>query len=298
MSTSPRPIFLRPRELVPNDSGEFFTIDGGAAVTDFEDGVFHNSYALAYSFAGYLKQNADASIDIRVNDDLLVEIYNDSGDDIVIAWSTYSDLGAWIGFTGSSTTLTDGGWTTAQQLPWGTWCAEFQVADQDYWKTVGTEIATGITSQNGTWAGTTNGSAVYHRRMKLNAELAYRVMKSKRTSTSYMTAETFFNDSLTAQASDATYCSPQGFYVYPDVNDLISDCNGVSSTNPWDEGDDTGIEFNRTSGSDNKVFCHTSPQMLPDWTSEAFFPRSTLRYSFEIGMNTAPAESFTFFDYS
>lgn len=299
MTTSPRPMFLRPRELVPNSSGRFFDVNCGTPVTDFEEGTFANSYALAYSFVAYLKTNDDASWEIRVNETTLrVEIYQNSGGDKLVGWSGYSSIGAWMGYTGANTTFTNGAWTAADQPPWGVWYPRLQVADQDWFKTIASERATGAMSQNGIWAGTTKGTAFYRRRMNFLCELATNVLISKQTATSYMTAEEFFTDSLTAQVSDSTYASNQGFWCYLDINDLISDCTTISDTNPWSEATDIGIDFNRDSNPDTKVFCNSAPELLPDWASMPHLPRSTLYYSFDVGFNTRPAETWVYYDYT
>lgn len=287
MATAPRPFFTRPCEYYLA-SGTDFSIDS-SPVTDFDQGVHPNVMSLAFALADYLAVNDHSSWDYRMNDSGTFSFYQASGSSVNLDWES-SGIGLLLGFTGTDDDFATSAWTEADTLPWGVWIPSFEVADQGSWKPIGREVASGAVSQNGTWAGTSKGTTVYHRRMRFNMEASTNTLVSRATDSSHMTAQEFFNGSLTAQRSVDSYPSCQGFWCYPNMNDAISDC-GLTTTHPWMEATDIGVEFALSSSPDTKCFCHTEPSLLPDWDAAATLPVSTIYYTWEIGMHTAPVES-------
>jgi hypothetical protein len=299
MSTTSRPSFWRPVEVYMT-SGHVFAIDASpVSYSSFAMGTYANAAGLFHSFAAYVTDTVGYDMEIALSDDLLFQMRCTSAS-IDVTWED-GDLGEIFGWN-DDVSMTQNSWYTADRRPLYMWTPTHQVSDQTWMKTIPVEEAVGTTSQNGTWAGVTRGTSFYKRKCRFTCENSEYVLISKAAADvdydnqEYRSAEYFFTRSLTANPVSDNSCSCQGFWYYPDVNDVISDVS-LSLTEPWNEAEDIGVYFDKNT-PDHKVFCHTSTNMLPQaWDGEPSFPASTLRYNFEIQFNTAPAPAFQYIDY-
>jgi hypothetical protein len=287
MTASVRPVFLRPVEFTY--TGYAFNISGGSSYNDFPEGTWANVLSLAHSMFAHL-WNDGVEITLGLTDDFKFSL-TPSGD-ITIVWYN-TDIRDAFGFTGASTVLLDGVPTVADYRPLYTWIPDFQRADQGGFSRNLQECASGVVSADGTWSGTsTRGSTVFYTTTNFGMELETNLLVDAYGSSEYTSArclENFLVGCLTAQPESATSKSPKGFWYYPDINDAISDCV-LSTTEPWSEANDNGVQFGHTDSPNTRVFCMTSPDQLQDLRNPSL-PVGRVRYGSSFSFHTAPVPS-------
>lgn len=295
MSTTPRPGYARPVEYYLA-SGDDFALD--ATPYTFPQGTHPNVFSMWHTLFAIGSISFDEDFEIRLSDDLLLEARCTSAT-VDLTWED-GGLGSIFGFDGSGETMTQNSWITADRKPQYFWCPAHQVDDQGSISTRPKSVGVGNVSQNGVYAGTTKGSNIYWRRNRIVHELASNILETAATSEELRvrTAEWFFNGAITSNPTSDDAIQTLGFWYYPDVNDLISDVE-LTTTQPWIEATDIGIQFLLDSSPDTKVFCYTSPEELPgQWDGEPALPQSTWKYHFEFRFHTAPTPSgFVYTDY-
>lgn len=285
MAANIRPFFSRPVEFVY--TGNAFSISGGSSYSDFPVGTWACPESLFHSVFAHL-WNDGVEITIGLSDDLKAEL-TPSGN-ITIDWdnTTLRDI---LGFTGSSTALSDGVKTTATYALKYCWIPGFQRADQDGFSINLKLCADGVESSDGTWSGVLTGEAnVYRTTITLGMEYETNLLHDADGSDVYKKArclETFLIGSMTAMPTSDESVSPKGFWFYPDINDAIDICV-LNTTEPWAEADDDGVQFGYTDSPNTRVFCATSPAEMQALRGNPALPASRIRYGVSFGFHTCP----------
>lgn len=298
MTTTPRPVFLRPVEYTY--SGTAFTV-GAVAFNSFSEGTYANVLSLWHSFGAAICNEGTYTVAISVSDAFKLQI-TPSGSSPTITWDDTS-LRDIFGFTGASTALSDGVTTTATYTPEYVWDPGYERSDQDSFAQDLSSVSSGMTSADGTYSGNAaTGNTVYHTSIAFPMILETNLVHSADGSNAYAKErclETFLKGCLTVYPSVSTHVSPKGFWYYPNINDAISDCS-LSATEPWNEATNIGVDFNYTDSPDKKVFCHTHPSALTALRVKASLPVSRHRYDYSFSFHTSaePTEGWQYVDYT
>ena len=280
-------------------TGTSFTV-GATAFNAFPQGTYANPLSLAHSFAAAICNEGTYTIALSMSSSFLIGL-TPSGSSPTITWddTTIRDI---FGFTGASTALSDGVTTYASYTPLYCWIPTFYRDDQDYFTRDLPKVAVGTISADGTWSGIGSGSTIYQQTIKFPQELETNLCISAYGTTTYKQdrcLETFLIGALTAYPSDATYVSPKGFWYYEDSANVISDC-ALSSTEPWSEATNIGVNFGLDSGADTKVFCSVSPNQLRGLRQSPGLAVSRTRYNYTFSFQTCPVpvEGWQYVDYT
>jgi hypothetical protein len=292
MSTTVRPAFLRPVEFTY--TGAAFYVSGGSSYTDFPKGTWANVLSLVHSVLAHLS-NDSVQITLSLTDDFKLS-WTPFGDITVVL---NSDLADYFGFASTTVAMSNGVATIADYTPKYCWIPAFQRADQDGFSRDLQNCATGVVSTDGTWSGTSTGSAVYRTTIMFGAELETNLLVSAHGSDEQKRdrcLETFLEGALTAQPERATSVSPKGFWYYPNLNEAISQCV-LTEVEPWAQASDDGVQFGYTDSPDTRVFCQTSPDQLQALRQSPSLPVSTIRYGVSFAFHTAPAPEWQYVDW-
>jgi hypothetical protein len=205
----------------------------------------------------------------------------------VITWQN-TDLRDALGFSGATTTFSVY-YATAPYLSPYIWLPEHHFADQSAFTESSEDYFIGTYSMAGAVAGVSNGDVLKKRTMKFNFELATNLWREFCTDQNMIDRclESFVKGALCAAPTVASNPCSKGFWLYPNVNDLIADCTSTGSE--W--GDSGDIDFALSSSPDTYVFCNFVPGSLSDWRSSPGFPVGRLRYHVSVSFVTAPAPS-------
>ena len=301
------PYLARPAEYI--NPGTPFTIVATAATT-FPSGTWANLWSLLHSICAWINNNTAYNVDYRMSDDGYPELTSSTGPH-TLTWNdtTLRDL---LGFTGASTTIPNGTYVTATYLP-GTYCTDehedqgpycwipsLNSSDRGVYSSQPREVVVGDTSQNGRFSGMHSGVDIDYRSLMFPHEEDTNLLRAvQEVAARDQSLQSFLERCCINWTTDDESASTVGFWYYRNINDCISDCAGVSTTEPWSEATDIGVQFDLSSSPDRKVFCNTSPGQLPSsWGSEPSLLATTLRFHETFGFNTTTAPAWQYVDLS
>lgn len=302
MAATIRPAFIRPLEYI-NPSPAFSSTTGtpwSATDSIYLSGTYANVASMIHAFCVVCTEQNDvgATVNWRLSDDLIPEFTTTVN--ITINFDD-TDLSKLFGMYTGQLVLTAASWTTVDCMP-GLYCAgQFadigpfiwiptnRESDQTIWSTRPRDAVSGVVTQSGKFVGNNLGWQPSYKMMLFPLELASNLSRNTMvvgTDTIDPTAESFFTRSMNNYTTDDDSAETTGFWVYPDVNDLISDC-GLTTTEPWNEATNIGTHFDQVSNADIKAFCATTPEELPSsWCTTPGMLATRLRYNESIGFHT------------
>jgi hypothetical protein len=267
-------------------TGNAFSVSGGSDYSDFPQGTWANVMSLCHSVLAHLA-NDGVDIALALTDDLKFS-WTPTGD---ITLTLHADLASAFGFASTTVAMSDGVATIADYTPLYMWCAEFQRADQNGFEVDLQSIASGMESADGTWSGIPiNTYEVYRTEIQLINEYEYNLTMDavgSNTQRKSRCLESFLIDSITAYPSYYLSVSPKGFWFYPNINDAIDQCV-LSTSEPWNDVSDNGIQFGYSDSPNTRVFCVSSPGEMRGLKGNPSFAVSRVRYDVKFEFHTCP----------